>query len=240
MNLRLLLLEDDAVSAAFLAQALGKLPIHVQWAADVAAARRLADTGQALWLFDARLPDGHGADLLLELRGRGIGVTALALTASEDPVELQRLAQAGFVEVLAKPIGTTALQSAVLRHLPSACVLPRWDDVAALAALGGQRESVAALRRLFLQELPAQRAAIVAAVAVGDLGRVRELLHRLKAGCGFVGAPALLDAVRTLDATPSGADALARFDACARSLEADATVFSPGAVAPAPTAVPTT
>ena len=240
MNLRLLLLEDDAVSAAFLAQVLAGLGLRVLHAADLATARRLADPAQALWLFDARLPDGHGADLLPELRARGMGVPALALTASEDPVERERLARAGFAEVLGKPIGSAALQAAVLRHVPARQALPRWDDTAALLALGGQRESVAALRRLFLQELPAQRAAIGAAVAVDDPDRVRELLHRLKAGCGFVGAAALLAAVRARDAAPLAGDALARVVACSRALEADAAGLSPDAVAPTPTAVPTT
>ncbi|WP_421381747.1 response regulator [Arenimonas sp. MALMAid1274] len=240
MNSRVLLLEDDAVSAAFLDQALAPLGLQVQWAGDLATARRLVDDSLGLWLFDARLPDGHAADLLPELRARGWTTPALALTASEDPVELQRLARAGFAEVLSKPIGSRSLQAAVQRHLQVPCgVRAAWDDEAALLALGGQPASVQALRQLFLQELPGQRDAALHAVASDDLAGLQALLHRLKASCGFVGAAALAEAVRALAAAPRAATALARFQADVEALLV-APPPTPAAVAPVRTASPTT
>ena len=54
----------------------------------------------------------------------------------------------------------------------------------------------------------------------GDAESARAHLHRLKAGCGFVGALPLLAAVRALHEEPGNAAALARFEACvARALE---------------------
>lgn len=201
MNPRLLLLEDDPVSAAFLHQALAALPARVEHAGTVAAARRLADAGQALWLFDARLPDGHGGQLLQELRGRGLDVPALALTAEDHPDALQGLRQSGFVRVLAKPVSAGALQAAVREWLPAPAAA--WDDALALAALGGSRQAVDALRELFLAELPDQAREIAAALALGDPPRAQAQLHRLKASCGFVGATALLHAVQALSREPS-------------------------------------
>lgn len=213
MNPRLLLLEDDPTSAAFLEAALAALPARVDVAADLAAARHLARVpgGHALWLFDLRLPDGRGETLLAELRAAGIDTPALALSADPEDVA------PGFVRVLPKPIDARALRSAVLALLPAAA-RPPWDDAAGLAAVAGQATALATLRGLFLEELPAQRDAVVAACRAGDAAKAHEHLHRLKAGCGFVGATALGDAVRALDAAPDDPRARRDFEACVARL----------------------
>lgn len=211
MNPRLLLLEDDPVSAAFLRQALAALPAEVLHAGTLAAARRLASADQWLWLFDARLPDGNGGELLQELRGVGFSVPALALTAEDHPDALDRLGQSGFVRVLAKPVSAGALQAAVREWLPAPC--PAWDDAMALCALGGSRQAVDALRALFLAELPDQAREISEALARGDEARAQAQLHRLKASCGFVGAATLLRTVQALSHRPADAAARAAFRA---------------------------
>ena len=208
MNPRLLLLEDDPVSAAFLLQALAALPAQVEHAGSLASARRLADARQALWLFDVHLPDGHGGDLLRELRARGLNVPALALTADDDPLTQARLLRDGFLQVLGKPVGGAALLRAVAACLPAEA---SWDEAMALSALGGSAASVAALRTLFLEELPGQAEDITAALAQGDHPRAQAQLHRLKASCGFVGAAALLLAVKALSRSPEDAGAQAAF-----------------------------
>jgi len=240
MNLRLLLLEDDPVSAAFLVQVLAAQAVAVDLAGSLASARGLADGGHALWLFDAQLPDGHAGALLGELRARGLRTPALALTAADDPPALARLRDAGFVEVLGKPITARQLRMALCRHLPALAAHSPWDDAAARAALGGDLASVAALRRLFLDELAGQGPRLRELLANGDLQAARDQLHRLKASCGFVGARALLGAVRDLSATPEDRRTLERFEACAAELLALAGDPSPASAAPAPTAVPTT
>lgn len=214
MNPRLLLLEDDPVSAAFLAQGLASLPAHVDSVATLATAREAARRGgHALWLFDLRLPDGRGEDLLAELRAAGLQVPAIALSA--DPVP----GLAGFSRVLAKPLGLHELLEAVRDLLPPEA-LPPWDDTAGLAAVAGQATALATLRAMFREELPGQCRAVRAACLGGDADAARAHLHRLKAGCGFVGALPLLAAVRALHEQPGDATVLARFEACvARALE---------------------
>lgn len=216
MNPRLLLLEDDAVSAAFLCGALATLPAEVEHVSDLAGARRLADRGHAAWLFDARLPDGHACDLLVELRARGLLVPALALTAEDDPRVLRRLEACGFQQALAKPVSATALLAAVRRAVSATTAA--WDDEAARRALGGDPESVRALRELFLRELPGQLGLVHDACRRGDAAQARELLHRLKASCGFVGASRLLAEVRALSAKPEDGAALDRLQARAGEL----------------------
>jgi DNA-binding response OmpR family regulator len=219
---RLLLVEDDATSQAFLAEALGALPATVDVAGDIAeACAHAAANTHALWLVDAHLPDGDGLECLRALRAIGGDVPALAVTAASGSAAIDALCAGGFLEVIPKPVGIALLQATVRRLLgevPRAPYrvsepgkLPVWDEARALAAIGGNREALAALRELFLAELPAARAGIEAAIAVGDAGAVKAQLHKLQAGAGFVGAARMARAIRALSGAPLDAGALEAF-----------------------------
>lgn len=223
MHPRILLVEDDPVSRAFLSAAIEALPATVDAVGDCATAERLAaHTAHDLWLVDAHLPDGDGGALLARLRRHG-ATPALGHTASHDRHELDRLLSAGFLGVLVKPIAPGALQAAIRRALGQHAAVdadtpirgdapPVWDDDAALTALNGERAHVEALRRLFLGELAAQRLAVDAALAAGDGDGASQVLHRLRASCGFVGAARLAQAVHALEADLHAPAALRRFD----------------------------
>ncbi len=216
---RLLLVEDDPVSATFLHAAATSLPARVDVAGNIADALVMAmamaePRAHDLYLIDANLPDGRGETLLARLRERGIATPALAHTAARDAAIRERLLDAGFIDVLCKPLGIDELHDALRHHLglpPPICgKLPDWDDDAALVALGGQQSHVTALRGLFLKELPGQRERIEAAAVIGDEAAIRAELHRLAASCGFVGAARLANAVRELQAASLDAQALQR------------------------------
>ena len=224
---RLLLVEDDPVSAVFLRDAATALPAAVDVAGNLAEALASATARpHALYLIDANLPDGRGETLLLQLRERGLDTPALAHTAGCDAAMRERLLAAGFVDVLGKPLGVDDLLDALRRQLaippPTCGKLPDWDDETAMTALGGQRVHVEAMRELFLKELPAQRARIEQAAGCGDQAAVRADLHRLAASCGFVGASRLADAVRSLRDAPLDPVALQRFGFAADDLLASA------------------
>lgn len=217
-----LLVEDDAVSSSFLGQALERFPARVDLAVDATQAVALADRcAYALWLLDANLPDAGGEELLRRLRVIHPATPALCLTATVDGGRLRALQRAGFAAVLAKPIAVDALLAAVRSQLDpvsqstaSAGDQPLlWDDTQALRALGGNRDAMRALRGLFIAELPAQAEAIARAVAAGNSGAARAELHRLEAGCGFVGSARLLLAVRALRDAPLHPGVVARFNA---------------------------
>lgn len=225
----ILLVEDDPVSLAFLVAALESLPAQVDAAASCAQALRLAaeSSGHALWLIDANLPDGSGAGLLASLRTLPSNpqTVALAHTASRQREDLDALIAAGFSEVLVKPLAAPALQAAVRRALggpddtavtqapAGGCdKLPNWDDAAALRALNGQDAHVASLRKLFLDELPSQRQAIASALAADDVGQATQVLHKMRASCGFVGAARLGAGVAALEQAPDSPQALRRFE----------------------------
>lgn len=224
---RVLLVEDDPASRLVLATVLEALPATVVVAGSLEEARQCVaadgDGGFDLWLFDANLPDGSGADLLEELRGRDAATPALAHTASCERDALDALLAAGFTEVLVKPLPAAVLQAAVRRALgrperirvaepPMPCgKLPVWDDAAATAALNGDAKHVAALRSLFLAELPAQRDAVLVALDRNDAAALMAQLHRLRASCGFAGAARLAAAVDGLRDAPASVEARARF-----------------------------
>ncbi|WP_305067718.1 response regulator [Luteimonas suaedae] len=243
MKPKLLLLEDEPASRHFLCLAAEALPAEVEPAATVAEARALALSGaHALWLFDVNLPDGSGGGLLAWLRAQGLQTPAIAHTAAHETAERARLLAEGFLAVVTKPLTTAAWQAAIRDALKGPVAEatsgdPRqdtggaepadtaavWDDTAAAAALGGSATNVAALRQLFLAELPDARDTVVAAAADGDLAAVRAALHKLRASCGFVGAARLQAAVAALQGDPAGDTALQRFlSAVAKTLEAAA------------------
>ena len=205
----LLLVEDDAVSALFLSTALETLPARVQVAGDCAQALAAGGPFDA-WLIDANLPDGSGTTLLQHLRLRDASACALAHTADATPSMRARLLQAGFTDVLVKPLSARALLDAVRAALGSAgndapSARPDWDDAAALAALAGNRDHAATLRQLFLSELPTARTACLDAFARADDAALRAQLHRLQASCGFAGAAALADVASRWHAAPADA-----------------------------------
>jgi DNA-binding response OmpR family regulator len=225
---RILLLEDDPVSAAFLSAAIEALPAQVDAAATLAEARKLSGAARhELWLFDANLPDGTGAGLLAELRAHGLHTPALAHTADLQRESLDALIEAGFEEVLLKPLSIAQLQGAIRRMLDvetgstghhisdgshALCgKLPIWDDDAALRAFNGHRAHADLMRGLFRQELPQVFARISSAITHNDNIALRGELHKLQASCGFVGAARLGAATRALHETSDSSDAIEQF-----------------------------
>lgn len=227
---RILLLEDDPVSAAFLCTAIEALPAQVDAAGTLAEARGMASAHtHDLWLFDANLPDGRGADLLAELRGRDMTVRALAHTADARRDALDALIEAGFEEVLLKPLSVAQLQGTIRRFCtndmpietdsprqdaPMRCgKLPAWDNDAALRAMNGHQAHVDAMRSLFAQELPQVAMRVSAALANRDTAALRNELHKLQASCGFVGAARLGGTIAGLRDAPDSKEAAAQFEA---------------------------
>lgn len=209
---RILLVEDDAINAAYLCEVAASLPAQVDVAGSVAQAMTMSGMHRhALLLIDAHLPDGRGTTLLQMLRAQGVLAPAIAHTAASETALRDDLLAAGFIDVLRKPLGMAELMQALRRYLAqtNATELPCWDDPAALAALGGHRANVAALRGLFVEELPGQRDRIARACKDANAASVLDELHRLVASCGFVGAAQLGQVVRRMQATPLDPDTLA-------------------------------
>lgn len=228
---RILLVEDDPTSSAFLSAVLRDLPAVVDCAGTARAARALAEAGRYdLWLLDVQLPDGSGSGLLAQLRSGNPDIPALAHTASPEAALHASLVAAGFAQVLVKPLPASGLQMAVRRALgsPAAAAsgirdpppppeLPLWDDEAAARAMNFNGAHLEALRALFLGELPQARETVLAAANARDPEAMSAALHRLQASCGFVGAARLRAAVIDLHRAPLDRALAIVFDQAARA-----------------------
>lgn len=233
MKPRLLLVEDDSISCSFMAAALQALPAEVDAADSLRTALAQAPVYD-LWLVDVNLPDGRGVDLLAQLRTRFPDTPALAHTADDSPALRTQLLAAGFDDVVVKPLTAGQLRQAAARALglqsrarlpvaesaDSPMEFPLWDPAAALAALNGNQEHVATLRRMFLEELARQHDEIQESLRAGGHDIARQVLHQLKASSGFVGAMRLQAAAAILEKSPADPRALEEFSATVRDTAA--------------------
>lgn len=200
---RVLLAEDDTVSREFLCEAIRACGGEPTACSDGPGALAQARRGNwHLLIFDHNLPGMNGEAVLATLRADGIAIApALATTAEPESVRTMLL-EAGFAQVLPKPVPFEVLRAALARF---GCEAASLDDDNALRACGS-RSAVKRLRRLFAeQELP--RIQDEFDRNADDPQVLRPTLHRLLASCGFCGATALARACGALhDALASGTD----------------------------------
>ena len=209
---RVLLVEDDAVSRAFLVDALAGAAAVVAVATAAAALEAVRHAGPfELWLLDAHLPDGNGIALLHRLRVHAPCTPALAHTADPDPALAAALRRAGFGNVLLKPLAARGVREAIGHAL-------RQGGAAHAIAEAQGPAWPPALRRMFLAELPGQRDAIREALAHGDAAIAWGLLHRLRGSCALLGAEALDAAVRSLQSDPGCGSGLRAFESAVADL----------------------
>jgi response regulator of citrate/malate metabolism len=112
---RVLILEDEQVTAdtyvEYLARTGGFEVVHVSPTARDALGflaeqmRRRGSFGVDVVLLDMNLPDGHGLDVLRQMRSAGFTGGVLALTASTELRTIRRAVALGVVQYLVKPFG---------------------------------------------------------------------------------------------------------------------------------------
>lgn len=204
----ILVADDNPVSLRFFAEALAQLGFACELARDgietVAEAKR---TRFDLLLLDARMPGLDGVQALARIRalpGPSRDAAALATTADASEATRRDLVDAGFVEVIVKPVTVSALRAALARHLgastqdaPPLSGLDEdndLDDAGALAATGGDVSILAALRGLLMRELDVLPSELADIAARADSAALRDRLHRLDASAGFCGTPVLVRA----------------------------------------------
>lgn len=109
--MRILLVEDETSLGTWLAKALGRAGIVVDWVDSARTALASASEGtHDVIVLDLGLPDRDGQDLLAELRRRDRRTPTLVLTARDALAEKVRAFQAGADDFLAKPFELEELQ----------------------------------------------------------------------------------------------------------------------------------
>ena len=204
--MHVLIADDNEVSLRFLGAACRSLGLSCVETIDGGAAIEAATRNRFdAMLLDLQMPVAGGADVVRELRKRGIETIAIATTADLTPALAEKLRNDGFVDAIDKPISIERLAK-VLRSRgipasragqisPTAPAL--LDDASALAAIGGDRTTLRALRKLLTAEL--EVAAHVDLASSEQINVLRDGLHRLRASCGFCGAARLADSALKLE-----------------------------------------
>ena len=112
-SLRILLVEDHDDTRRTLARLIERWGHSVQTAATVSEALQLANEGPPdLLVSDLGLPDGHGNDLMRELR-KSKGIRGIAVSGFGTEEDVARSLAAGFEVHLAKPVGAQRLRAAI-------------------------------------------------------------------------------------------------------------------------------
>ena len=212
---RILVADDDPVSLRFFVTVLRELGVETVGVANGhAALEACQESSFDLLLLDRRMPGLGGAALLRELRRRGCTTAAVATSAELGSAARTELAAAGYADAVTKPIGVDQLATVLAKHLPNQRGLRRdanatlhanstnapsfsdiLEDEPALASVGGDKQTLQALRGLFAKELAAALPAI-ASMTTSELG---EWLHRLRASCRYCGARRLGDESEKLE-----------------------------------------
>jgi DNA-binding NarL/FixJ family response regulator len=121
MPIRVMLVEDHAAFRHVMSVLLAREPDleMVAQAESLDEARQHCTSVEFdVVVLDLGLPDGNGADLIVDVRAANPAVGVLILSASLDPTSLQRVTLAGADKILDKLASTTEIAGAI-RHLGS-------------------------------------------------------------------------------------------------------------------------
>jgi DNA-binding NtrC family response regulator len=119
-GIRVLIVDPDPGFFTELSHALSGEGCTVRHAGDLASARRaLEESAPDAVLVEERLPDGRGAELLRELRGREDAPALLAVALAPTTSSVAELVREGALDVLEKPVFGDRAVGAVLRAVDS-------------------------------------------------------------------------------------------------------------------------
>jgi signal transduction histidine kinase/CheY-like chemotaxis protein len=208
-RLHVLLAEDNAVNqrlAASLLQRRGhKVTIAANGREAVAA---IARASFDVVLMDVQMPEMGGFEATAAIRelerGGGSRLPIIAMTAHAMKGDRERCLDAGMDEYLTKPLDPRRLcgfveQMADGHLLPTPQVGTTGVPPGALARVGGDRQLLAEISRLFVDDAPHHLDRIRAALDAGDGEALRRAAHGLKGAAANFDADAVVAAARALE-----------------------------------------
>ena len=128
-------------------------------------------------IIDLGLPDGHGADLIKELREKNPQAQALVLSASLDRANIARAVEQGAAVVLSKTAHLEKVVQAVRRLRAGETLMPLEEVVGLLRFAGSQREQEYEARQA-IEKLTPREIEVLQALALGlDSEGIAQNLH---------------------------------------------------------------
>jgi signal transduction histidine kinase/CheY-like chemotaxis protein len=209
-RLRVLLAEDNAVNqrlAATLLERRGhKVVIAVNGREAVEAIQRQSFD---VVLMDVQMPEMGGFESTLAIREidreRGTHIPIIAMTAHAMKGDRQRCLAAGMDEYMTKPLEARQLCLLVEQMAARGSTVGAAETDAAavslqvLARVGGDRELLAEISRLFVEDAPRHLERIRQALDAGDGEALRRAAHGLKGAAANFDAEGVVAAARTLE-----------------------------------------
>jgi PAS domain S-box-containing protein len=230
-RLRVLLAEDNVVNQRLAVRLLEKAGHAVTVAANgreaVAALDREAFD---VVLMDVQMPEMGGFEATAVIRERekasGRHVPIVAMTAHAMKGDRERCLLAGMDDYVSKPVRAQELHEALARmvgggegasspatgHRPPATP---FDEAELLDRVGGDRELLREVVRLFFETSPAMLAELRQAAAAGDAETLHRQAHTLKGMVGHFGARAAIEAALRLEVMGRDANLAGAEEACA-------------------------
>lgn len=209
--LGILVAEDNAVNRQLAVALLAKLGHRADVVTNgLEALDALERRPYDVVLMDVQMPVLDGLEATRQIRarrGRGEGPAIIAMTANAMPGDREACLAAGMDDYVAKPIRVDQLAGALSRtgrvlDAPGDAVDGTALDALA-ASLGGGDDGWGIVRELidaFLEDAPAQLAALHGAIEQGDASEAQRAAHTLKSNAATFGAQALAEHCRGLEA----------------------------------------
>lgn len=177
---RVLLVDDHSSFRQGIASRLSSEPDFeiVGQAGTLAEAREVLASGVVdLAVVDLGLPDGHGSDLIKDLRSSNPKAQAITLSATEDRAEIARAVQSGASGVLHKSSGMDEILDS-LRRLRAGEVLIPLEEVIELLRLADVRKEEEYEARRAIESLTNREKEILSLMAEGlDASAISTRLH---------------------------------------------------------------
>jgi two-component system sensor histidine kinase/response regulator len=158
-------------------------------------------------LMDVQMPvmDGFEATRMIRSDARLRGAVVIAMTANAGQSDRARCLDAGMDEFVTKPIAPNMLFGVLAKWLRARAGTQLIDEAALAHTFGANPVKMRKYALLFLESAHQAMLEIDAALAHGDLERVAQLGHRLKASARAVGAAGFAQLCLALEELPQDA-----------------------------------
>jgi len=249
-ELRILLAEDNRVNQRVALGMLKRLGLSADCAENGEVALRMAsERVYDLIFMDVQMPVMDGLSAVRHLRGNEASPsrrsTVIAMTANALHGDREDCLAAGMDDYISKPITLDRLRDLITNAQGKEPMMDRedasqgdaamtWSPDDLLESFGGDRDMVAEVAMIYLEELPAQIDSLKAACAAGDVEGIRQAAHSIKGASVQVDVQSLGNAAAEIEnlakegQLAEAQEKLAAFLHCAESSERAVRAFCEG------------